>query len=470
MDRESAVAGRFYPATATEIESSLEELFSKAKERRGSDVRALIAPHAGYLFSGKVAASAYNQIERGGVFERVFVLSSAHSHHFRGASLYSAGNYIMPYGEVEVDRGLANLLHREYPHLFSTNPKDHKGDHTIEVQLPFLHRHLAKGWLLVPILLGEVSLGEIEQVAKALHPYFNSENLFVISSDLSHYPLYQDANRVDIETLDSIVSNDIENFLLTLDGYSKRGVENLQTPICGRDALLTLMTLTANNPFYSYTKVDYENSGDHPQYGQKESVVGYGAITISYWGELLFKIAHHTIANAIESEELHPSPSLVESWVNSYIEEEGVEEVPLVVKEKLGVFVTLKIEGTLRGCVGFTQSNTPLYIEVANAALLAAFGDWRFPKLSKEELPQIEIEISVLSPMKKIESVNEIELGRDGILIKGEGRSGLFLPQVAIETGWSVEEFLGHCSRDKAGLGWEGWKKGELFTFTVTII
>jgi AmmeMemoRadiSam system protein A len=135
-----------------------------------------------------------------------------------------------------------------------------------------------------------------------------------------------------------------------------------------------------------------------------------------------------------------------------------------------GVFVTLKKGGDLRGCIGFTQSDRPLYEEVAHAAELAAFHDYRFDRVSPEELDEIDIEISVLSPMRLVKDVSQIELGQHGILVvKGE-RSGLFLPQVAEETGWSLDDFLGHCARDKAGIGWDGWKSAEIYVFTVTVL
>lgn len=470
MDREYAVAGRFYPATAKAIESSLEELFSKAKATQLTGVRAIIAPHAGYIFSGEVAASAYNQIAKGSSYQRVFVLSSAHSHYFQGASLYSAGNYLMPYGSVKVDTSLAKFFVNEYPTLFSNNPQHHRGDHTIEVQLPFIEHQLAKGWLLVPILFGDISQEQIKEIAEALRPYFNDNNLFVVSSDLSHYPKYQDANRVDSATIEAILSNDIDTFLSTLKGHSSSEVESLQTAICGADALLTLLHLTAENRLYNYKKIDYKNSGDNAKYGEKESVVGYGAIAITYMGELLYQIAEGVIKKAIESEEFTPSDQKVKRWVDSILQTLEVEEIHPSLTYESGVFVTLYKDGKLRGCVGFIQSSTPLYLEVANAALLAAFGDWRFNRVSERELPSLEYEISVLSPMKLIANIAEIELGKHGILVKSGSKSGLFLPKVATDTGWDLEQFLGHCSRDKAGLGWSGWKDADLFIFTVDIV
>lgn len=142
-----------------------------------------------------------------------------------------------------------------------------------------------------------------------------------------------------------------------------------------------------------------------------------------------------------------------------------------ILKEKgYGVFVTLRLDGSLRGCIGRFTSSESLSATIREMARSAAFSDPRFPSLSRSEAPRVEIEISVLSPLKRIASVDEFKLGRDGIyMIKG-ARHGTFLPQVAAETGWTAEEFLGHCARDKAGIGWDGWKDAELYTYQTEVV
>ena len=142
-----------------------------------------------------------------------------------------------------------------------------------------------------------------------------------------------------------------------------------------------------------------------------------------------------------------------------------------ILKEKgYGLFVTLHLNGNLRGCIGRFSSSSTLQATIREMAQSAAFSDPRFPSLSRSEAPKVEIEISVLSPLKKIASIDEFKLGRDGIyMIKG-GHHGTFLPQVADETGWTTEEFLGHCARDKAGIGYYGWKDAELYTYQTEIV
>lgn len=139
--------------------------------------------------------------------------------------------------------------------------------------------------------------------------------------------------------------------------------------------------------------------------------------------------------------------------------------MPDVFNKQLGAFVTLKIDGSLRGCIGRFISTDPLYEVVLESSQSSAFEDPRFSPLTKEELLKTEIEITVLGPLVKINDIKEIELGRHGIYIKKDYRSGTMLPQVAIENGWTVEEFLGYTSRDKAGIGWSGWKDADIYIY-----
>ncbi|MBK7132694.1 MAG: AmmeMemoRadiSam system protein A [Bacteroidales bacterium] len=145
-------------------------------------------------------------------------------------------------------------------------------------------------------------------------------------------------------------------------------------------------------------------------------------------------------------------------------------KIPDHLKEPMGAFVTLKIEGRLRGCIGRFISKDPLYEAVRASAFSSAFEDPRFSPLTSEELGLAEMEITVLGPLKRINKPEEIILGRHGIYIRKDSRSGTMLPQVATENGWSIEEFLGYTSRDKAGLGWDGWRDAELFIYEGVVL
>ncbi len=174
----------------------------------------------------------------------------------------------------------------------------------------------------------------------------------------------------------------------------------------------------------------------------------------------LLKIAREAVESALKKEDRNfPDPA----------EKADPGKYTASLSQKCGAFVTLHYKGKLRGCIGHMMGDMPLYRMIGEMALSAAFRDYRFGAVEKQELPDLAFEISVLSPLIKINDAAEIELGKHGILIEDRGRSGVFLPQVATETGWSKEEFLGHCSRDKAGLGWDGWKKANLYVFTATV-
>jgi hypothetical protein len=146
------------------------------------------------------------------------------------------------------------------------------------------------------------------------------------------------------------------------------------------------------------------------------------------------------------------------------------ETLPLIFKKNMGAFVTLKINGNLRGCIGRFTSPDPLYQVVSQMAISSAFEDSRFSPLTKTEFEKIDIEISVLGPLRKISNINEIVLGKHGIYIKKDSRTGTMLPQVATENGWTIDQFLGYTARDKAGIGWSGWKDAEIYIYEAAVL
>jgi AmmeMemoRadiSam system protein A len=239
--------------------------------------------------------------------------------------------------------------------------------------------------------------------------------------------------------------------------------------MCGWTSGLLLLYLAENNTNLEYRKIDYCNSGDSP-YGSKDEVVGYNAIALTE------KKRDNNKSGALSDEvkftdkEKEQLINLARNNIKSLLYENkrltvNSEAFPEVFKKPYGAFVTLKIDGKLRGCIGKFVSSDPLYEVVLESSQSSAFEDPRFTPITKEELPKTDIEITVLGPMKKISDIREIILGRHGIYIKKDFRSGTMLPQVATENNWNVEEFLGYTSRDKAGIGWDGWKNAELFIY-----
>jgi hypothetical protein len=460
-DRNPAVAGQFYPGSPDQLSSQLDKLFRNAEPKRFDDVVAVIAPHAGYVFSGEVAASSFNQVDAGRSYDNIFVLASSHHVSFNGASVYKVGDYITPLGKVEVNQELCRDLVEDNK-VFTYRRDAHLHEHSLEVQLPFMQHKLGEDIRIVPIVLGTQSPGTCRDIAGALKPYFNSNNLFVISTDFSHYPSYEDAVEVDAFTAKAIVSGDPKEFLSAIEKNRNKNIPNLATSICGWTSVLTLMYLTEGNDKYDYHEVQYKNSGDAEMYGDKFRVVGYHAMAVT--GPVEKK------KFSLSSEDREELLSLARRTIEVYLEEgisPDVDTASLsnIMKSKYGAFVTLHKKGKLRGCIGMFNPEEPLYETVQNMAIAAATQDYRFPRVKMEELDEIDIEISVLSPMKKIEDVKEIEIGTHGIYIKKGYSSGTLLPQVATEQKWGLEEFLGHCARDKARIGWEGWKDAEIYTY-----
>lgn len=464
--RKPAVAGSFYPASAKEIKSMLGGWLHPSGNDALTPPRAIIVPHAGYVFSGEVAASAYNRIPPGHQYKRVFLLGPSHRAGFAGASVDTVYSFAeTPLGKVPIDISLGKRLISEGKGAFTFwSEAAHDGEHCLEVQLPFLQMVFGDVPPIVPIVIGTERLSVIQNIAKALEPYFNEDNLFIISSDFSHYPSYEDARSSDLYLAETITTGGLEEFLKALRQIDKQDFPGQGTAACGACAIAVLLEMmdAQGRDSFSAEHVMYRNSGDSI-YGDKDRVVGYNSIVFTSSDHLF----HFT------QEEKEKMIATARASIYSYLglKYDGDASSVGVLKEKgYGVFVTLNLNGNLRGCIGRFTSPSSLHSTIREMARSAAFDDPRFPALSKKEAPEIEIEVSVLSPLKRIQSIDEFKLGRDGIyMIKGYNH-GTFLPQVAKETGWNTEEFLGHCARDKAGIGYYGWKDAELYTYQTEVV
>ena len=301
----------------------------------------------------------------------------------------------------------------------------------------------------------------------ALRPYLNTKNLFIISTDFSHYPSYDDAVRVDKSSADAVLSNSAARLIEVTRSSERQGISNLVTTMCGWSCVLTLLYMTENNPEIAVNLIEYKNSGDS-EVGDKTRVVGYCAIVFS------LKDKGGSSGSGLSENDKKKLLWIARSTIEQYIKEKqipAIDTTPLSVgaKTNCGAFVTLLKDGELRGCVGRFDANEPLYRVVQHMAIAAATEDYRFTQVQADEIGSLQIEISALTPMRRISSIDEIELGRDGIYIRKGDRSGPFLPQVATETGWTKEEFLSHCARDKAGLGWDGWKDAEIYVYEAKV-
>jgi MEMO1 family protein len=473
-DRQPVASGRFYPADREILKADLIKLFEVChKPSESWKVRAIITPHAGYIFSGKIAASGYSAVPANSKFKNIFIIGSSHVMSFAGASVYNSGDFVTPMGKLTVNREIANKLINENK-VFDFPTKAHLQEHSIEVQLPFIQHYFKNESQIVPIIIGTDDERIIKKIAEALRPWFTDENLFVISSDFSHYPPYKEANETDKATALSIISGNPKTFLKTLTDNSSKQVKGLATSMCGWTSGLVLLYLTEQNKQLEYKLLDYCNSGDSPLSG-KDEVVGYNAIAvIEGLQKKEFNIVQKVELSFNDTEKaklFEIAKNSIQSMLNDK-QKYNIDEksMPDKLKIPMGVFVTLKIDGALRGCIGRFISSAPLYEVVQVSALSSAFEDPRFNPLTKDEFRKTDIEITVLGPLKKISNINEIILGKHGIYIKKDSRAGTMLPQVATENGWTVEQFLGYTARDKVGIGWDGWRDAEISIYEGVVL
>jgi hypothetical protein len=435
--RPAAVAGMFYPASTAELGRQVDELLAAAAGReREPAPKALIAPHAGYVYSGPIAASAYAQLRaRRGRIRRVVLLGPAHRVPVRGLALPGVERFATPLGEVGIDAEAVASL-RDLPQVVAS-PRAHAAEHSLEVHLPFLQRVLGE-FSLLPLVVGEATAEEVAEVLGRL--WGGDETLIVVSSDLSHYLPYDTARRIDRDTVDHLLSLDVE-----LDHERACGA----TPISG-------LLLAARRRGLEAELLDLRNSGDTA--GDRRRVVGYAAIAFrpsaagtvagtegdeaADKGRVLLAHARSAIAETLRLDP-HPAPQ------RAFLQRPGAS------------FVTLRSFGNLRGCIGSLQARRPLGADVRANAVAAAFSDPRFAPLRAAEYDEIDVEVSVLSAASPLPVASEYDLhtqlraGVDGLILELGNRCSTFLPQVW-EALPGAREFVDELKR-KAGLPRDFW-------------
>lgn len=491
--RPPAVAGQFYPEDPTQLAEMVDKFLDNVRqEETPGKLIALIAPHAGYIYSGQVAAFAYNQI-KGKQYDTVVLIGLGHRGSPGMVSIFPAGVYETPLGRVPVNGEIAAKIMMDHRDLIKYHEWADAPEHCLEVQLPFLQRIL-KDFKIVPILITECSLKDCQIVARAVAEACRGQNvLLVASSDLSHYPRYEDAVRVDKETMQSWLSLDPGKILAKDRELMAQGIESLHCTACGRDAVITTIMAAKLLGADAVRLLKYANSGDVS--GDRSRVVGYGAAAIYKStpkpqtpppAQPKSEMKKEPTIPRVNPEQGSLSPehrrkllSLARSVVEAAIKKQPLQITTVsdaALQEHRGAFVTLKNHGRLRGCIGTFVAHEPLYKVVQKMAMASATQDSRFfdNPITPEELKDIDIEISVLSPLTPIDDPMKIELGKHGIYIVNEkrGAAGCFLPQVATETGWSKEQFLSHCAADKAGLPPDAWKNDpdtKVLVFTAEV-
>jgi AmmeMemoRadiSam system protein B/AmmeMemoRadiSam system protein A len=456
--RAAAVAGSWYPGTPDELGAMIDGLLGATEPVDGEPV-GLIVPHAGYVYSGLVAAAGFRQLEQG-EYQVAVIIASDHQHPLSDPiSVWPGGGFETPLGVVPVDPVIVRGLVDADP-LIKFDAAAHLDEHPIEIELPFLQR-ICPDCRLVPVLMGDDSQETVETLSEALLNVLPRKGAVVIaSSDLSHYPSYEDARTVDGTTLSAIETGDPSQVRTATASLMSRGVPNLAICACGLAPILVTMRVAHGLQADTVSVLSYANSGDVPQ-GNRDRVVGYGAV-------MLWRYEPADLTEAQRETLL----GLARSTLETYLEEQSVPDHDVVdpaLNRRSGAFVTLRQQGELRGCIGRTTADLPLFEAVQQLSIEAATEDPRFSALSREELGDVTIEVSVLSPLRRLTDLGHVEIGTHGLMIFKDGRKGLLLPQVPVEQGWDRQTYL-HNLCLKAGLSEGCWRDGAaLYAFTAVV-
>jgi len=451
--KEPDLAGSWYPASRDVLSSVLDSYLKEAKAGLiNGDIAAIIVPHAGLMYSGPVAAYSYKAVE-GCDYNTVVILGFCHRKSFDGVSVYKDGYFNTPLGNLPVDSQLASdLIARDKKITFY--PEAFKDENSLEMQLLFIKKVLPNA-KIVPIAFGASSFLYCEAVSDALADLLKNRNdvLIVASTDMSHYHPEEEARKIDLASVE------------LLRNFSAREIFDKsvlgEQIFCGYMPVTTVLLTAKKMGADKINILQYSNSGNIT--GDMKSVVGYVSAVIYKKAEeknmllndtqrkTLLKIARDTITTYLKTGKV---PQIK-------------EDDPLLNKE-MGAFVTLREKGELRGCIGNIVGRGPLYLTIRDMAIESSTGDPRFSRVRPEEMKDVDIEISVLSELEKVKDVNEIQMGVHGVLVRKGFNSGVFLPQVATETGWSREEFLTNLCAHKAGLLPDAWKHGDIDIYIFT--
>ena len=353
---------------------------------------------------------------------------------------------------------------------FNTN------DQTIEVQLPFLQVVLQNNFKILPIYFGNAGGDDYKILAKSLFEFLEEDDLIIASTDLSHYPSYNDALYIDKGSLDVIKLGKSKELNLYIERIMAQNIADEETVMCGEDGVKTVLELASLGGWENIEILKYANSGDVPKIGDKTRVVGYGAV--AFMKKNTDKNNQHKAIrqNSLSEEQKKELLNIASEAVKTFVTKNRVQEF-FVKDERLnrreGAFVTIYNSHQLRGCIGrIVSTSEPLWKVVRDMAIAACSEDDRFDKITNDELSEVNYEISVLSEPKKIDRWQDVELGKHGVIIKRGGRTGVFLPQVAVETGWSKEKFLSELCSQKTGVAADAYKDKEtdIFVFTAQIV
>ena len=467
----SSLAGRWYSDNTQVLNEQITEFFKKAEVKPKENIIALILPHAGYAYSGQTAAFGLKTITK--EYKRIVVIGPSHRVHMENVlSVPRVTHYETPLGQIPLDVEFINEL-LEYP-LFQNVPNAHKSEHSVQIELPLL-QHSQKDFKLVPIVAGRCSLGTVNKAAKILKSLVDSETLVIASSDFVHFgPNYgfipfKENIPEKIKELDMRAYEHIDN--LDSNGFLKYKQKTGAT-ICGYIPIAILLSML-EKPTEAHL-LKYATSGELT--GDFTNSVSYLSVVFcGSWPDnpsTTIQISKTDLSEKDKKQLLTLArESMTFALKNQRMPQESDLSVTITeaMKQPRAAFVTLKKHGHLRGCIGDIFPRQPLYKSVISNAINACFNDKRFPPVTMADYNDIVVEVSALTPPKPVISSADIKIGIDGIILRKNGRSALYLPQVAPEQGWDLETTLTHLST-KAGLLPDAWKKDAQFLVFQAIV
>jgi len=473
--RPPAQAGRFYPADAAKLKAAVEGFLADAVPVRVPEPIALVLPHAGYVFSGQIAADGFRQAS-GRTYETIVVLGTNHTTPgFDKVGLSDAAGFRTPLGTLTVDVALVRALLAECRDCV-LNREVHAQEHSIEVQLPFIQQ-LFPHATIVPLVVGSDDVGLAQRVGGALARVLAGRRaLLIASSDLSHYPRADDGEPADRAVLEAVASLDLEKVHQTTRAWMGRGIPQLSTCACGEAPILVAIAAAKALGAKTGVILSRTNSG-RTLVSDENRTVGYGAVAFTAGTVLPGTVeepgrVQPGTQDPIGAGDRRVLLALARKAIQRQLTTDTVP-LPRGLSERAwqrqGAFVTLKKHGELRGCIGHILPEGPLGPLVGAMALAAAFQDPRFTPLRLDELAAVEIEISALTPPQRVARPEDVVVGRHGVLLRKGGAGAVFLPQVATEQGWDRTQLLDHLC-EKGGLSVGCWKSGvELSVFEAEV-
>ena len=466
MTLESTIAGTWYPGTEVGIRSAAAKWEAAASaEEPQKDANIVILPHAGWTYSGETAWRAIRAV-RGKNFRRAVILAPSHRAWIENRLVApEAASVSTPLGKIEIDREWLDRLSLLAP--VAKNDKVHSAEHSTQIEYPLLQLALGNGFRIVPLIVGALGRDQMGMCVRAISRLMDSETLLVVSSDFTHYGSdfsytpYGTNGGTDVRA--SVAADDAKaiKFITSCDADSFASfISQTGATICGHLPIeLALRSLPSGA---SITLPKYATSADGD--GDFSRFVCYAALTghADWTGEtdcvldkatrdFLLRVARESMEQAVRNGRTAPKGAFH-------------ADAPKAALARMGAFVTLndKVTGALRGCIGEIMPMRPLVDAVAQRAVDAALNDPRFPRVTERELASLRVEVSALTPPRKVDSWRDIVLGRDGMTLEKNGAFAVFLPQVAPEQGWDLPTTLSYLSM-KAGLSQNAWRDGADF-------